>query len=673
MVKDEELLRIFDFADVDKNGKLDEKEINDVKNSENVIVKKYKTDDRITIVKYDTNIPNEVKSVSTMDLKTGRSTVTNFVNNKRFTTAIEENRGNDRVITFYYKEDFTHPTKEVFNKGLPGREYTLDYTYNEDGSKNIKKDDGVNISYFYYDPDGKLIKKKENAIKRASIDGKDSPYNIENMKKDYPEKDYLFKTNEMGYDIIDKTTNKKVKNIYCEDENVFINLYDENGKLAISTKEKDGKIISRRTYNPENGEELVYEDYSDGWLSHITLSDSNGNITCAINYKENGKMEKFTAYKSADANYYSTFIYDNEENLLSTGGSSGRKVKTPIVDDIYNDIKHNREVWIFPGAKEFDSHIKKITKNNAIDVLREYNAKGSNLFTDILDDRKLNNNEKIEYVSYLSSVLKDAAYQNNLDIDDVIDNINNDIKSSRSLNNERIISDLGKIILRRSLNDDDAKMTKPNGKLDGDFKQGSTGDCWLLSAIKSISLCDDGKKALENMISVDEKTGDTTVFLKGADKSYTFTQKELKAATHLSGGDGDIRAIELAVEAYFRDENGKGEYPIDLNGNFPYKAYQILLGNPKNIEIEENAVTDTIINSFNDTKLVRVASCHFNEGKAVDDENKEVEIIQAHAYTIKGCNDKYVYLINPWDSAATLRITREEFKETFELVETYKL
>ena len=119
-------------------------------------------------------------------------------------------------------------------------------------------------------------------------------------------------------------------------------------------------------------------------------------------------------------------------------------------------------------------------------------------------------------------------------------------------------------------------ITKPNGKIDEDFKQGNTGDCWLLASIKAISSRPKGLRILNDSIKVNND-GSVTVTLKGVNKTYTISKEELESNIQLSRGDGDIRALEIAVNKYFEEKRGLGDQ-LDINGNRMFVAYYILTG-----------------------------------------------------------------------------------------------
>ena len=102
----------------------------------------------------------------------------------------------------------------------------------------------------------------------------------------------------------------------------------------------------------------------------------------------------------------------------------------------------------------------------------------------------------------------------------------------------------------------------------GDFSQGNRGDCYFLSALKALSLTDNGKKTIKNSIK-DNGDGSYTVVLPGALKVKEKMEKngvdcpitgEYKISAELlnqamntdlyASGDIDVVILELAMEEY---------------------------------------------------------------------------------------------------------------------------
>jgi hypothetical protein len=233
---------------------------------------------------------------------------------------------------------------------------------------------------------------------------------------------------------------------------------------------------------------------------------------------------------------------------------------------------------------------------------------------------------------------------------------------------------------------DNKDISKPNCKIDQDFSQGNTGDCWLLASIKAIASRPKGLKILNESIKVDE-FGNTVVTLKGVNKTYVISPEELNSNIAYAQGDGDIRALEIAVNKYIEEKRGIN-MRLDINGGYGNVAYLILIGdknfvannigkfNNKN-KIFENNLTDefnyrnktfddNLIDEFNNIDKIFTVSSSKNIESITIDENGDTHILtRRHAYAVIRSDTKYVYLVNPWDSKIEFKITRELFKEFF--------
>ena len=214
----------------------------------------------------------------------------------------------------------------------------------------------------------------------------------------------------------------------------------------------------------------------------------------------------------------------------------------------------------------------------------------------------------------------------------------------------------------------------PNGKIDKDFKQGHTGDCWLLASIKAIANTEKGQQYLNDIVTTN-KDGSVTVELKGPEKKYTISPGELIMSTQLSSGDMDVRAIEIAVKKYM-DENSYSNLGVFSNfiGNKASTAYNLLLGQGGNligdgINYLGNylfGISDRQIDEFNNPNRVNVVSAQGGNTMAV----KGGTLTTDHTYAVLRSDKNYVYLANPWDTKNEIKLTRDQFKNYFYNTET---
>ncbi len=349
-----------------------------------------------------------------------------------------------------------------------------------------------------------------------------------------------------------------------------------------------------------------------------------------------------------------------------------------------NDAVSKRKLGIIPTTGDWlGENIKKINPENVDDILFIYSEKyGETLFDAIMKERGLSAETRAEYLKYIKNQLLTrmeglGVYTDDISLD-FDKEINYQMKKIGIANTEYINSFLSKLDNRQKA----IRPTDANGEIDEDFKQGPTGNCWLLASIKAISKTPKGQQILNDSIKVD-KFGNVSVTLKGVGKTYIITREELMGNAQFSHGDGDVRALEIALDRYFMDERGVN-IRKDLNGNKPWLAYKLLTGKGgKNYisdtfgRIAQSWFTDKQIDNFNKENHVAVVSATFKNKtysfKNPAEEDEVITLTPSHAYTVKGSDENYVYLISPWDTSKDISVPRDVFKNYFNYVDEFDL
>lgn len=398
-------------------------------------------------------------------------------------------------------------------------------------------------------------------------------------------------------------------------------------------------------------------------------------------YDENGRESRFIVYNSVTNKLEA---YRNEDG-----------VRHEILPEaLYSDITTKKFGIIHTTGEKFEEHLNELTKYNIEEVMAKYKElSGATLISDIMTERGLPAEKRVELSKKVIDTYIEARkkYVGKVDLDGFkktfYELINNERDGFTPMSSKKVEK------LMQQLEDAQQKEFDkgvyeqingvPNGKIDKDFSQGPTGDCWFLAAVKTIMSNPYTAKLLNDQISID-KNGNVTVNLVNVDKSYTFTTEEIVRENTLSNGDMDVRALEMAVKKYL-DEN-----PISLNGimhtirmddnniegGVPNYAYEILIGrggilNETNFS-QKLILTESFIDNYitNGKYLLSVGSSNFLRGEEsdfeVEDENGTMhKLHRMHAYAVAGADNEFVYVINPWDSAVKLKVPRDKFVDFF--------
>lgn len=310
-------------------------------------------------------------------------------------------------------------------------------------------------------------------------------------------------------------------------------------------------------------------------------------------------------------------------------------------------------------------------------AFRSFEGAGISLPALINQTPNLTNAQKKECLKYLVDCGKKTADYGQQRSDDVVPNMKalvakyDDKAGLDAINMKRLEADFKKII-NRSDTLKTAIPAMPNGKIDQSFKQGQTGDCWLLAGIKSLSMTPQGQKILDNAVKVD-KNGNAVVTLKGVGKTYTVTARDLKCSNELSTGDTDVRALEIAMDRYFRETVPNGS--ADIDGNTVGKALK-LLGDPnKTQELAGAKGVYAGVNYLFQAKMKNKAAVtgmsgniNPNDIKAYNEKGERVKMYNAHAYSIKSVTADSISLINPHDTAHTITMSMEQYLSHFNLI-----
>lgn len=260
--------------------------------------------------------------------------------------------------------------------------------------------------------------------------------------------------------------------------------------------------------------------------------------------------------------------------------------------------------------------------------------------------------------------------------------------------------------------------TAGNGLVDFDARQGEIGDCGLLATIRALRNSEGGQNALKDVMSYDAEFGVwsfkfNTADFKGEEPlaPITITQAEVDKAIedrHVSKGDDDVSAIELAVEKYLTytgastvndDVNSKDKFVRQiagmqnrsranrmalgeqnrgyLDGVSPYIGYLFTGSIPKLASVlgenKMGVTPEEALNNFNKTTDMLVFSQIQPNGTVTNGKGDETsnpfitigddQVLGNHAYTVCEVNGDTVTLRESNNPSETITVTKKELLE----------
>ncbi|MBQ3311780.1 hypothetical protein IJG72_06855 [bacterium] len=480
---------------------------------------------------------------------------------------------------------------------------------------------------------------------------------------------------------------------------------------------KNNNQLRLDQYNFDKEEEIsrVAEEYNDSsiWIRTRNTGDKSDMFVCAEYYiTENEKNNSGEVcgylqdkdltvlphfHSSSDSTvdntgkilaYSATFNVNfkgkqyTEDTESVTESEIAQKQKQAEVDkiaeSIHKDIYAKNLFGLPTTGKHIKEHVQEITKDNVIEVMNEYYKKSGDdnesLVEGIFQEFGLSAKDRANMVQHIESCLLERYKSMGVYVDDIEASIKKEIKYQKDKIGLMDTSFLDRINTKLEHRYDGLQMFQrvidADENINNPNYQGRTGDCWLLSAINEIGNSPKGKQIINDSIKINSDNS-ITVHLKGVKKTYTFTQEELLGSTELSTGDMDIRALEKAVERYTIDY-----YHRDINGNNSAYAYEVLLGKD-HIEVcrfssmrkKGNGLDKSYLKKINDPNTICTAGTPkiSKSGNPVLFTTPEgTEIFSNHAYSVVRCDDKYVYLINPWNNQKEIRMGFKDFKNTFD-------
>ena len=535
-------------------------------------------------------------------------------NGIKFTTELTENgsmrKYEDGSVTIYDKKG-----RETGGRTADGQAYS---TYFLDG--NICRKNRTSGETTIYDKNNKPVRTLNNNYDTGNITEKNT-YNTPSWKK--TKNPY-----NNGYSLTNPQGNIKIN-------------YDASGK------ETDGVMDNHSfgtKYNADGSFRRNFAVSVDSNGNEHTMANNYGHISYDRNgneiggtYNRNGNMQYFRSEKDEHGNTV-RYYYDDKNSCKK--GNYNYSIKQ-VIDPNGKEIEYFRM-----GYGETTSYVN---QNDTV----HYNYSGpingryeQGQYT-YESNGRLSRIEGSERINGLDTHLVGGGTRHKsmdstpMSMPEITDAATSKIKGSQNFQTKDV--DAG-------TETEKGGVKRANGKLDGHFVQGDTGDCWYLNAMNVIMREPGGLDYLNSLISEDSN-GNITVKLPGVNRTYTITQSEIENSNFLSNGDRDARAFEIAADRYLNETGYKpGEFDNGTKigtGGTDAIAWQMLL--PPRTEIYSYGYfpQNFDMNQFNEEGTMYGVSfkpgCY---GTAPD--GVRYPITDEHAYTVLRSDSQYVYLQQPW-------------------------
>lgn len=430
---------------------------------------------------------------------------------------------------------------------------------------------------------------------------------------------------------------------------------------------------SKNETNPDKSQKnimAISNGYAETQNADIYYNEKNETY-----YRWNEKKNKFTKAKDIKTVLKTGYCITKDGSFLNPAGELIVKNRNtylePQHDIIYNTPNVMAAVYgLKPTGKKFvfydkdekcyktwDNEKLQFTVSEISDVTNDSYYKIGDKYYDSLNNETTQSDFYASKNGYLKSSKGDNVYVDSKD-SEIYYRWNKDTK---------VFEKFGpKFEMLKLLNEETDGIIN-------NTKQGKFGDCWLLSSVHGISKYN--RQMFKDIIKV-APTGDVTINLLGAKRSYAISKNELEKAIKqqkYSTGDKDMVAIELAFEKFRKENIANGKANVNNRYNLHYlSGYStedyLSGGQPKNaIEVLTGKKVNTLYNTGNnqfhfENNVVKKGKISRKDLLECTNKPNNMVIIsldetgphgQAHAYVYDSQDEQNFYLIDTMDTSKT--------------------
>ncbi len=483
--------------------------------------------------------------------------------------------------------------KSVFvkNKNTGLNEYAVEYEYDENNNPYYQVVD--------FDSKGDITRRiiVNNALIDGLIECNDDDSYFLTLYNGGNISDIASKTHRHA-DGSEETT------LYNNSEKEYVLKYDKDDNFVSGERYVGGKLYGYCDENRHMTKYILVEDIAKKFDEVKNQNDAENFINYLKSHLTSKNIINFAEdYLNVSDDYFVIQVRNSEifnenqkKEILEYYYSMISKHKNDSAEDC---ILKNKILFSMmdKDGESLRKCIESIQPDNAYNIISEFGEFSADS-TDILCKRGENNLLRIILGSNMSNDDKNACIvnmlnklfeycdKNNICMDDILEDVNNHISDINMLE-----IDFVRLVSRSAhkMDNPPADIGVPDGKIDLNFEQGNSGNCWFIGGLKSI-IRKGGAKYLESLMKIDDAAKTVTITIPNVNKDYVVSFDEISKFNFLSNNP-NIRAFEIAVDKCMKEKAYEDMASLNQNTN-KYKSEMINWYRARGIEYDDMSYRD---------------------------------------------------------------------------------